>query len=318
MAATPNRKSVLVCLADPDARRAAEEALARRFEVVAASPSDGAEDAASAPDAYARRSLDAWIRDGRAAVVLDYVADDAASVKFLQTATDRPDAPRFVFVLPPSAEAADGDRAQWLMAMNEGASAILPSPLDGESLAVYVDRAVNGPSRWRNERTMGEEEVRKSVALEERVRALRESLKACERLVSRLLSTPASSQARRVMVVSDSSFQREQLERLLTEHGFSVLTADTPEGAVEKALAEKPRVIISDLEMDGMDGVALCRQLKIEHKLIPCYFVICTASRERIPQVMAPGNGVDDCVPKPSGSAEILEFITRVAMGLLL
>ncbi len=51
---------------------------------------------------------------------------------------------------------------------------------------------------------------------------------------------------------------------------------------------------------------------------MPCFFVICTANIEKVDTIMAPGNGVDGCVPKPSDERAIQELVATAAMGLLL
>lgn len=70
--------------------------------------------------------------------------------------------------------------------------------------------------------------------------------------------------------------------------------------------------------MEGQNGVEFCRNLKITHKLIPCHFIICTANSEKVDAVMAPGNGIDDCVLKPNNENGYRELISRVALGLML
>ncbi len=57
--------------------------------------------------------------------ILDYVVEDAASVKMLQASTDHADLPRFIFVLPDGAPV-----SHILMAVNEGASALVERPVN--------------------------------------------------------------------------------------------------------------------------------------------------------------------------------------------
>lgn len=301
------KSAVLIRLASAADRAAAEAAISAAHPVTV-------EDPAVLPEA----DPDAWAAAGYGVAVLDYDGEDAASVKLLQRAAEAPGAPRMVFVLGSDAPF---DRGQLLMAMNEGAWAVLPGPVEGPALAHGVERALSGTVHARG--TMRVEtdspyDNAHHAALEETVRRLRGQSAAYERLISRLLSTPASAQARRVLIVSDSVFQREQLEKTLQEFGFAVFTASTPAAGLATALREKPRTVVSDLEMDDFDGIEFCRRLKIENKFVPCYFLICTANKDRIPQVLAPGNGVDDCLPKPSGPGDVLTFVARVAMGILL
>ena len=301
------KSSVLVRLAESSARASAAAALEARFAVTA-------EDPAVCPGTPL-----SWIAARYQAVVLDYDSRDAASVKLLQAATEREGALRFLFVLPPGEEL---DKNQFLMAINEGAWAILASPLDDQALATYVDRAVNGPGRFRRDwadcdrKRRGDTDV---AALEAAHRRLRADYVAAQRLVSKLLSTPSSQWRRQALLASDSEFQREQLGNLMSEHGWQVRSVSTVQEAIDTALSFKPRVVVSDLELPDSDGVNLCRELKLVHKFVPCYFVICTtAGPEKMAQVLEPGNGVDDCVAKPTALSGQLDFITRISLGLLI
>ena len=75
------RSSAFVRLAGASARAQALEALAPKFAVT-----EGALDVHDA----------GWLNAGHAVAVLDYESEDARSVKLLQTATDRPNAPRLI------------------------------------------------------------------------------------------------------------------------------------------------------------------------------------------------------------------------------
>ena len=246
-----------------------------------------------------------------AVVVAGFQAEDAASVKLMQSLDQDPDGPAFIFLLRNEAPSL----SEILLALNEGAEAFLDDDFSPQALANYIDRAVKGPGRlgWRRQEGPGGEDS----GLEE-LGALRIKSARFEKLISHLLSTPAASLARKTLVVSDSPFQREFLKKILEEHNFPASVASTYDDGLSLALEERPRIIVSDFELEGRTGLELCRAVKLEHKLIPCYFVICTASRGRVNQVMIPGNGVDDCLLKPSGPSDTIDFVSRVALGLLL
>ena len=138
------------------------------------------------------------------------------------------------------------------------------------------------------------------------------------KLIAYLMSTPAANQHRTALIVSDSAYQRDNLKKLLEDHGFQVSLAQHPDEALEVALNDRPRVVISDFEMEGKNGIEFCHDLKIVHKYMPCFFIVCTANTEKVEEIMAPGNGVDGCVPKPSDEPSAHQLIATAAMGLLL
>ena len=253
------------------------------------------------------------IRDKAQVAIMDYLAEDAASVKMLQAATDYARTPRFIFILPENVPI-----SHILMAVNEGAAAIMERPVNIEALGNYVDRALSGPARFRHELDQENSRAEEYAAMERDLKTMRMQMASTRKLIAYLMSTALSSQHRVAMVVSDSAYQRDYLKKLLEEHGFLVHAAMNPEEGLQVALAENPRIIISDLEMEGKNGIEFCHDLKIVHKFMPCFFVICTANSEKVDVVMAPGNGVDACVIKPSSESDNQELIATAAMGLLL
>lgn len=253
------------------------------------------------------------IAAGADVAILDYLPDDAASVKMLQAVTDRACIPRFIFIIPEEVAI-----SHILMAVNEGATAVLQKPINMEALCNNVNRAISGPGRFRHDVGREHAPMSQISEIERDGKRMRTQATSYRKLISYLMSTPAASQHRTAMVVSDSAYQRDYLKKLLENHGFLVFMASDSEKGLNVALEEKPRIVISDLEMEGKNGVEFCHNLKILHKYTPCHFVICTANSEKIDEVMDPGNGVDACVVKPSSDSDNLELIAAVAMGLLL
>ncbi|MDR0881090.1 MAG: response regulator [Candidatus Adiutrix sp.] len=250
-------------------------------------------------------------------VVMDYQPEDAASVKLMQAVTELTSHPEFIFI----ETEAKAEREQVMMALNEGARAFLPRKFEPAALRNYVERAASGPSRLRlkvQEAAGAGDEEAVIHRLEALCGDLRIKTNSFQKLISYLLTTPASTQPRKVLVVSDSPYQLEMLKKILEDYNFQPLTASNPNDGLNLALSEKPHLIISDLELDGQNGIEFCQALKFTHKLIPCYFIICTANQDKISLVMTQGNGVDDCLIKPSGQSDTEDFISRVALGLLL
>ncbi|MDR1314640.1 MAG: response regulator [Deltaproteobacteria bacterium] len=247
-------------------------------------------------------------------VVLDYIAEDAWSVKVLQEVTDERRATGFIF-----ADAAGGtDLENLTMAFNEGAAAFVRPDVQKAAFLNMIARICEGPARIRHSRDgyrQLEEDLQSTGQALSKAKTL---LAAAQKLVGYLLATPVNAQPRRALVLSDSSYQREMLKKLMEDFNFQVLTASGVDEAVNLALAEKPRIIISDYALeDGRTGVDFCQEMKFNRKFQPLYFVVCTAGLDKLPAIMAPGNGVDDCILKPSSDSSTAEFISRVALGLI-
>jgi CheY-like chemotaxis protein len=87
----------------------------------------------------------------------------------------------------------------------------------------------------------------------------------------------------KVLIVENSWTMRETL-RLLLSGEFDCTTAADGEAGLAQALARPPDVLLSDVNMDGMDGYELCRRVRAEASLkhIPIVFVSGYAPREDV------------------------------------
>lgn len=296
---------VLMLIRDAAVRARLSEPLAERHSLSEGEPPDPAEGPDPAADRIVAAAPDL--------VVMDYVAEDALSVKILQEVTDRN--PKAGFILVDSA--ASADREGFLMAINEGAGAVIDPDIQPMALQNYANRVLNGPRRLSRSSSPADEAKLQKTS--EALTLCRTRLNNAYKLIPYLLSTPLSTQPRKVLILSDSSYQRELLKKHLEDHNFVVQTASTLAEGVAQVLAERPRIVISDYELgESQTGVDFCKEIKFVHKITPVFFVVCTASQEKISVVMNPGNGVDDCVIKPATPTSLNAFLARVALGLIL
>lgn len=66
----------------------------------------------------------------------------------------------------------------------------------------------------------------------------------------------------RILIVEDNSDMREVLQRQLRLIGYTVVSAENGYEGVERAIAEKPDLILMDVMMPGMDGWQASRALR--------------------------------------------------------
>lgn len=90
---------------------------------------------------------------------------------------------------------------------------------------------------------------------------------------------------------------------------YDVLTAYGGEEALQKAAA-KPDLILLDINMPGLDGLSVCRQIR-QHVTCPILFL--TARIEAADQITGFGAGADDYIKKPF---DLDELGARVAAHL--
>jgi DNA-binding NtrC family response regulator len=101
---------------------------------------------------------------------------------------------------------------------------------------------------------------------------------------------------RRVLVVDDEPDMVENYSRILRRAGYQCLTATDPHRALALVDSEKPDLLLSDLKMPGMDGMALLRRAHEVDPALPVILVTAFASIESA--VAAIKDGAFDYLPK--------------------
>lgn len=115
----------------------------------------------------------------------------------------------------------------------------------------------------------------------------------------------------RILVVDDDPGLLDLIEMRLVAGGYSVICAASGEEAIQRFRSHRPRVVISDLRMDGMDGHELFGRLHAEAPTVP---IIMLTAHGTIPDaVAATQRGVFGFLTKPFDGRELL---ARVAAAL--
>jgi DNA-binding response OmpR family regulator len=109
--------------------------------------------------------------------------------------------------------------------------------------------------------------------------------------------------AERILVVDDETALQETLAYNLTAQGYLVDTAGDGPSAIEKALKEKPDLIILDIMLPGMDGFEVCRIIR-QQMNVP--ILMLTARDDEIDRVVGLEVGADDYLTKPFSLRELL------------
>ncbi len=109
----------------------------------------------------------------------------------------------------------------------------------------------------------------------------------------------------RILTAEDEPSIREFIARILTDEGYDVFMAGDGEEAIEKALAEKPDLILLDINMPKLDGIETCKKIRATDALAAARIIILTAynTRDRLEESIAAG--ADDFLGKPIDSLEL-------------
>ncbi len=113
----------------------------------------------------------------------------------------------------------------------------------------------------------------------------------------------------RVMVVDDDPALLRLLSMRLSAVGYEVTAVESGEKAVAQIPTFQPNLVITDLRMDGMDGMTLFDMI---HRRSPALPVIVLTAHGSIPDAVdATSRGVFGYLTKPFDSQDLLEQVTR-------
>ena len=116
------------------------------------------------------------------------------------------------------------------------------------------------------------------------------------------MSTGTAGRTGTILVVDDDPTVREVVSRYLRRDGHRVLEASNGTDGLAAALTEQPDLVILDLMMPGMDGLAVCRELR-RQSAVPV--IMLTALGEESDRVVGLEYGADDYVTKPFSPREL-------------
>ena len=116
-----------------------------------------------------------------------------------------------------------------------------------------------------------------------------------------------------VLVAEDSAVARAVLRRKLEEHRFRVLEAADGEEAWQTCLAQRPDVILLDIEMPVLDGRGVLARLKGDPSLCNTPVVFVTGRTDPDELVECLRLGAHDYLRKPFEDAELLARVSAAA-----
>lgn len=123
----------------------------------------------------------------------------------------------------------------------------------------------------------------------------------------------ARSKSVRILVVDDDVEILSLLSRWLGEEGYEVRTATSASEALTQAGILRPQLVITDLFMEGMDGMDLLTEIHRERPLLP---VIMLSGKAQIPDaVRATHLGSAAFLTKPVERERLLDQVQRVTLA---
>lgn len=113
-----------------------------------------------------------------------------------------------------------------------------------------------------------------------------------------------------ILVVDDEDSIVTLLQFNLEQAGFKVDTAYNGEEALNKALENSYDLIVLDLMLPKLDGLEVCKQLRINKVLTP--IIMLTAKDEEFDKILGLELGADDYMTKPFSPREVVARVRAI------
>lgn len=114
-----------------------------------------------------------------------------------------------------------------------------------------------------------------------------------------------------VMVVEDNPANLRLLSMLLGKAGYSVCSANNAEDGIERIRVLKPALILMDMQLPGMDGLAATKAMKADPQIRGIPVVAITAFAMKGDEQRMRAAGCDGYITKPIRYREFLVEVGR-------
>jgi len=115
-----------------------------------------------------------------------------------------------------------------------------------------------------------------------------------------------------ILVVDDEEDIRELIAYNLEKEGYGVATVKTGEEALARIAREQPDVVILDLMLPGVDGLEVCRRMKMQEQTRDVPIIMLTAKSEDSDIVAGLELGADDYLTKPFSPKVLVAHLRAV------
>ncbi len=129
-----------------------------------------------------------------------------------------------------------------------------------------------------------------------------------------MLAVAGSADAVRetILVIEDEEDLREVVTYNLKREGYRVVATGSGLEGLKKACDEAPDLVLLDLMLPDLDGLEICRRLRLDPLTARLPVIMVTAKGEESDVVLGLGIGADDYVAKPFSPRELVARVKAV------
>lgn len=112
-----------------------------------------------------------------------------------------------------------------------------------------------------------------------------------------------------ILVIDDDLIMQMVLKNTLQAHKYEVIVAKNGREGISLAKQYQPALVICDWMMPEIDGLEVCRQIKLDQNLYSTIFILLTSKGAVEDKVQALDNGADDFLSKPIDKTELIASV---------
>lgn len=124
------------------------------------------------------------------------------------------------------------------------------------------------------------------------------------------MAVPAENQGATLLIVDDDPNSRDRLREIFENADYRVVTATEAASALRVLKGVRCDLVALDLEMPGVDGLALCKLLRAQPLTGKLPIIALSESDDETRKVQAFTAGADDYITKPSTPGELLSRVS--------
>lgn len=114
-----------------------------------------------------------------------------------------------------------------------------------------------------------------------------------------------------ILIAEDDGDIQALVRRKLENAGYAVRATAYGEDAVNMAKTERPALLLLDVQLPGLNGLDICRQVKDYYGELPPPVIIISARGQQADVDAGLDAGADDYVIKPLILSELMEKVRR-------
>ena len=120
--------------------------------------------------------------------------------------------------------------------------------------------------------------------------------------------------ATRILIVDDESQLSQMMADLLTNAGYETRTANSGRDALAQVQADRPDLVLLDVDMPELDGFEVATMLKSDPATATIPLIIVSAHDGRGARLIGLESGAEDFLSKPVDTAELLAKIRNLLL----